>query len=166
MRTTRQTASTEDYLKAIKLLAKERDTVRVTDISRVLNIKAPSVTQALMKLTKAGLVRHKKYQGVELTKEGDIIARDVNLRHETIRRFLIWILNIDPDIAEQDACGMEHTLSADSLKRLAKFIEFLSSCPLGTPECLKGFNYYIEHEERDEGLLKSCKEKEKDILKV
>jgi DtxR family Mn-dependent transcriptional regulator len=161
--TTKQTASTEDYLKVIKLLARERDTVRVSDISQILNFKAPSVSQALTRLTKAGLVKHKRYAGVELTDKGDIIARDVNMRHDTIRRFLAEILNLDPDIAEQDACGMEHALSTDSLKQLVKFIEFLTSCPLGTPECLKGFNYYVEHAERDKGLLNSCQKKGKKI---
>jgi DtxR family Mn-dependent transcriptional regulator len=149
----------EDYLKTIDLLSRESTGVRVSDISRILNIKAPSVTQALAKLSKEGLVKHQKYGGVELTGEGALIARDVSVRHETLRRFLAEILNVDPEIAEQDACGMEHALSPASLKRLAKFIEFLADCPLGTPECLGGFLYYIEHEERDKKLLISCQKK-------
>lgn len=156
----RRTTSVEDYLRAINLLGRKSVTVRVNDISKMLNIKAPSVTQALAKLAEAGLIKHKKYGGVELTIEGDSIAQDVNMRHEAIRRFLEEILNVDAEIAEQDACGMEHALSTASLKRLAKFIEFLSSCPLGTPACMKGFDYYIEHEERDQGLLASCQKKE------
>jgi len=159
MGVTKQTPSVEDYLRAIDLLSKENNVVRCSDISRMLNIKAPSVTQALAKLSKAGLVKHQNYRGVELTAEGTLIARDVDLRHETLRRFLEEILGVEAKIAEQDACGMEHALSKPSLKRLAKFIEFLSTCPLGTPECLKGFNYYIEHEERDHKLLVSCQKK-------
>jgi DtxR family Mn-dependent transcriptional regulator len=159
MGVTKQTTSMEDYLKTIDLLSRESTGVRVSDISRILNIKAPSVTQALSKLSMEGLVKHQKYGGVELTGEGAMIARDVNLRHETLLRFLTRILNVDPEIAEQDACGMEHALSQASLKRLAKFIEFLADCPLGTPECLRGFRYYMEHEERDKKLLTSCQRK-------
>ena len=114
------------------------------------------VTEALTKLSEAGLVKHQKYSGVELTAKGARIARYVNRRHEVLRRFLAEILNVHPEIAEQDACGMEHALSAASLSRMAKFVEFLSNCPLGTPECLKGFNYYFEHGEREQGLLASC----------
>ena len=155
----KQTTSVEDYLKAIALLGKKTKVVRVTEIGKMLKVKAPSVTEALTKLSEAGLVKHQKYGGVELTTEGARIARDVNRRHEVLRRFLAEILNVHPEIAEQDACGMEHTLSKASLEKLAKFVEFLSNCPLGTPECLKGFSYYFEHGERDQGLLASCRKK-------
>ena len=153
---TRQTTSVEDYLKTIALLAKKSGVVRVADIGKTLKVKAPSVTEALTKLSKAGLVKHQNYGGVELTVEGARIARDVNRRYEVLRRFLSEILNVHPETAEQDACGMEHALSAASLERIGKFVEFLSNCPLGTPACLKGFNYYFEHGEREQGLLTSC----------
>ena len=155
-----QTTSVEDYLKAIALLGKESKVVRVTEIGKMLKVKAPSVTEALTRLSEAQLVKHQKYGGVELTAEGARIARDVNRRHEVLRRFLAEILNVHPEIAEQDACGMEHALSKASLEKLAKFVEFLSNCPLGTPECLKGFSYYFEHGERDQGLLTSCRKRD------
>jgi DtxR family Mn-dependent transcriptional regulator len=160
MGVSKQTTSGEDYLKTIALLGKESKVVRVTEIGKMLKVKAASVTEALTKLSKAGLVKHQKYGGVELTAEGARIARDVNRRHEVLRRFLAEILNVYPEIAEQDACGMEHALSAASLVRMAKFVEFMSNCPLGTPECLKGFSYYFEHGERDQGLLTSCRKRD------
>ena len=155
----KQTTSVEDYLKAIALLGKKTKVVRVTEIGKMLKVKAPSVTEALTKLSEAELVKHQKYGGVELTDEGARIARDVHRRHEVLSRFLAEILNVHPEIAEQDACGMEHALSAASLSRMAKFVEFLSNCPLGTPECLKGFNYYFEHGEREQVLLASCRKR-------
>jgi DtxR family Mn-dependent transcriptional regulator len=138
------TTSVEDYLKTIYLLDREKGFVRVSYISCILNIKDPSVTQDLAKLSNKGLIKHQKYRDVELTPKGEIIARNINLRHETLCRFLEGILNVAPEIAEKDACGMEHALSPDSLRKLAIFTEFMSNCPLGTPECLKGFRYYIE----------------------
>ena len=48
-----------------------------------------------------------------------------------------------------------------SLDKLARFVVFMSNCPLGTPECLKGFSYYFEHGERDQGLLGSCRKRER-----
>ena len=156
----RLTASAEDYLRTIALLSKEGKAVRAAEIGKMLKVRAPSVTEALAKLSQAELVKHQKYGGVELTDKGARIAWDINRRHEVLCRFLAEILNVNPDIAEQDACGMEHALSAVGLSRMAKFVEFLSNCPLGTPECLKGFNYYFEHGERDQGLLASCRKKE------
>ncbi len=159
MGVSKRTTSGEGYLKTIALLGKEGKVVRVTEIAKMLKVKAPSVTEALTKLSEAGLVRHQKYDSVELTAEGARIVQDVNRRHEVLRRFLVEILNVHPEIAEQDACGMEYALSTGSLDRMAKFVEFMSHCPLGTPECLKGFSYYFKHGQRDQGLLTSCQQK-------
>lgn len=156
----RRSASTEDYLEAIAVLAQEGEPVTVTEISKVLGVKKPSVTYALSKLSEAGLVAHQRYGDVEFTPEGARIAEDVYRRHRTLRSFLVNLLNVDPKVAEKDACRMEHSLSSTSLERLEKFLEFVLNCPRGEPEWLKGFNYYFEHGERDEELLARCKGEE------
>jgi DtxR family Mn-dependent transcriptional regulator len=153
---TQQTASMEDYLEAIVLLTEEGKPIKVTEISKALGVKKPSVTSALTKLSEAGLVQHEKYGDVVLTAEGERIGQDVYQRHRTLRQFLVEILNVDPAVAEGDACRMEHVLSSTSLERLARFIEFVLHCPRGEPEWLKGFNYYFERGERDEELLARC----------
>ena len=153
---TGQSASMEDYLEAIAILAEKTKPVKVTEISKALGVKKPSVTSALGKLSQQGLVEHKRYGHVQLTTEGERIAQDVFRRHEVLRHFLVEILNVDPEIAAEDACKMEHSLSPTSLERLAKFEEFVLNCPRGEPEWLKGFNYYFEHGERDEELLARC----------
>jgi len=152
-----RSASAEDYLEAIAVLAWEGESVKVTEISKMLGVKKPSVTYALSKLSEAGLVTHQRYGDVELTREGASIAEDVYRRHQMLRGFLVNILNVDPKVAEEDACRMEHSLSPTSLERLEKFLEFVLSCPRGEPEWLKGFNYYLEHGERDEENLARCK---------
>ena len=153
---TGQSASMEDYLEAIVILAEKSKPVKVTEIGKALGVKKPSVTSALGKLSQQGLVKHKRYGHIELTAEGERIAQDVFRRHEVLRHFLAEILNVDPEIAAEDACKMEHSLSPTSLERLAKFEEFVLNCPRGEPEWLKGFNYYFEHGERDEELLARC----------
>jgi len=154
--TDKQTASMEDYLETIAILKEESNSVTVTAISRMMGVKKPSVDWALTKLSVTGLVLHEKYGNVELTAEGERIAQDVYHRHKILRRFLVDILNVTPEIAEQDACRMEHVLSRDSLSRLEKFIEFVLNCPRGNPEWLTGFNYYVEHGERDADVLARC----------
>ena len=151
-----QTASMEDYLEAIVILEEQGNPAKVTEIGKSLGVKKPSVTSALAKLSEAGLVQHKKYGDIVLTAEGESIAQDVYQRHRTLRHFLVEILNVDPVIADDDACRVEHVLSRESLERLAKFIEFVLNCPRGEPEWLEGFNYYLKHGERDEELLASC----------
>jgi len=150
----------ENYLEAIALLSEVSKPVKVTEISSALGVKKPSVTSALTRLSESGLVTHKRYGNVELTPEGERLARDVYWRHETLRHFLVDILNVELAVAEEDACRMEHVLSQASLSKLAKFIEFLLNCPQGKPECLRGFNYYLEHGKRDKELMARCQGKE------
>ena len=148
--------SMEDYLEAIAMLGEERRAVRVHEISQSLKVKMPSVTSALKKLSQEGLVEHERYGYVELTAEGEKLAQDVFHRHRILRQFLVEILNVDPDIAGEDACKMEHAISQISLERLAKFLEFVLNSPRGEPEWLKGFNYYFEHGKRDKELMARC----------
>jgi DtxR family Mn-dependent transcriptional regulator len=154
--TSEQTASMEDYLEAIANLSEEEPGVRVTQISNRLGVKKPSVTAALHRLSEEGLVKHKRYGLVELTREGRMIAEGVRRRHEVLFRFLSEVLDIDGEIAQEDACRMEHSLSPTSLEKLAKFVEFVMTCPKGEPVWHKGFNYYFEHGERDQELLARC----------
>lgn len=140
-----QSPSMEDYLESISVLAQGGKVVRVTQISNVLRVKKPSVTSALKKLSKEELVEHKKYGDVKLTDMGAKIAEDVFHRHETLRNFLSEILGVEPKIASEDACKMEHAVSADTLEKLAKFVDFVLDRPRGNSECLKGFNCYFEH---------------------
>jgi len=141
-----QTASREDYLEAIAKLREEEPSVRVTQISKRLGVKKPSVTAALHKLSEDGLVKHRRYGVVELTPEGRRIAEEVMRRHEVLFRFLSEVLDIDGEIAQGDACRVEHLLSPTSLDRLAKFVEFVLTCPKGQPVWHKGFKYYSEHD--------------------
>ena len=154
--TSEQTASMEDYLEAIANLSEEETSVRVTQISNRLGVKKPSVTAALHRLSEEGLVKHKRYGIVELTREGRMIAEGVRRRHEVLFRFLSEVLDIDGEIAQEDACRMEHSLSPTSLEKLAKFVEFVMTCPKGEPVWHKGFKYYFEHGERDQELLARC----------
>ncbi|MFP3974971.1 MAG: metal-dependent transcriptional regulator [Dehalococcoidia bacterium] len=151
-----QSSNMQDYLEAIIVLRGESEAVKVTQISKALGVRNSSVTAAMAKLSRAGLVEHKRYGHVELTAEGEEIARDVYQRHKTLRHFLTRILDVEPQVADGDACRMEHVLSESTMERLEKFLEFVLNCPRGEPEWLNGFNYYLEHGERDQESLARC----------
>jgi len=141
------TPSMEDYLEAIANLGGEGKVVRVKQISEVLGVKMPSVTSALEKLSEKGLVVHEKYGYVGLTPEGESVAKDVIHRHEALSRFFNEALGIDREVAEVDACKIEHVISSLSLERVIKFIEFIHACPLEEPNFPKRYKYYLEHGE-------------------
>ncbi len=119
--------SLEDYLEAIHLLREERGKARVVEIARHLGVKGPSVTGALAQLGRLGLVRHERYGGVDLTPEGASLAREILARHRKLARFLKEILGVVPDVAEREACRIEHAMSRETWSRLEEFLEGLFS---------------------------------------
>jgi len=138
-------ANMEDYLEAIATLKKQKGVARVKDIGRLLNVKNPSVNAALNTLSNAGLVMHERYGYADLTQKGEVLARDVIARHDTLVTFLTMILGIDKQIAEVDACRMEHSMSKEGFERLAKFIDFVATCPQNEqPEWLISFDHYAK----------------------
>ena len=113
----------EDYLETIHLLEQERRNVRVKDIAAEMQITMPSVSSAVKNLENQGLVSHSRYDSVELTKEGMQIAEAVYKRHRVIRHFLSKVLELESDIAEKDACRIEHNISEETLNKLIQFLE-------------------------------------------
>lgn len=118
----------EDYLRTIHVLKTRRGSVRVKDIAENLGITMPSVCSALKNLEGQGLVNHERYDRVILTGKGERVAADMVYRHRVIRDFLHDVLGIDHSIAEKDACGMEHSISPETLQSL---IQFMASAGTG-----------------------------------
>ncbi|MGQ9678206.1 MAG: metal-dependent transcriptional regulator [bacterium] len=117
--------SSEDYLEAIFLLGNEKNLVRVKDIAHFLGVSRPSVVNALNHLAGKGLVRHEHYGSVELTKRGENYATAIYRRHLILEKFLSQVLGVRSDIAAQEACRIEHSLSTQTTRRLIKFVRRL-----------------------------------------
>jgi len=115
--------SMEDYLETIHLLKRNSGNVRVRDIARALSISMPSVTGALKNLEKKGFVNHPRYDSVGLTESGSRIAREVYRRHRVIKTFLSKVLGLNTELAEKDACRIEHWVSAETADRLTEFLK-------------------------------------------
>ncbi len=127
--------SLEDYLETIYLISKEKKVVRVTDIAQRLSVKKSSVVAALKKLKEKNLASQERYGYVELTEEGEKLAKRIYDRHRLLERFLHEILGVSKENAEKDACVMEHYLSRESIEKLKCFIEELEK---SRPQVLKG----------------------------
>lgn len=114
--------SMEDYLEAIFNLIKENGSARVTDIANSLGIAASSVNQGLKRLNKQGLIEQQKYGPIELTKSGVQAAEKINCKHQILYLFLHKTLGVDPEIADQDACSIEHALSQESFEKMTDYL--------------------------------------------
>lgn len=138
------TATMEDYLESILLLSRKLRVVRMRDIASVLKVTPSTATGAVRALKKHGLLSHEKYEDVVLTPRGRAIAEDVYQRHKDIRDFLQEVLLLDPDLAEEEACRMEHSITPFTLERLRRFGATLRLCSQGEPGCLRAFRTYVD----------------------
>ena len=120
------TSSSEDYLEAIYRIMCDHpgeNSVRSVDVSEQLGVSKASVNKALTTLKEGGFVEQTRYGRVELTEEGRAYASEVWRRHRMLRTFLRSELGVDPEVANEEACLMEHALSSDTSQRLMAYLE-------------------------------------------
>ena len=136
--------SAQDYLEAVYETGRNREVVRVSEIADRLDVKMPSVVTALRRLAHRGLVRHERYGHVALTETGAAEARRVSERHHAIVHFLVDVLGVDARTAETDACQMEHAVSARTMRRMVRFLEFAAEGPDGERRCAGMFRRFVD----------------------
>ena len=111
--------SLEDYIEAIYRLKLETGSSRVVDVSKALKVTMPSVNNAVKELAAMGYVNYEKYHELKLTDLGREVAKEVYDRHRLLKGFLLSV-GVSEENAENDACSMEHILSAETLEKLGK----------------------------------------------
>lgn len=109
------------YVLAIYELSLENHVARSKDIADTVGVSRPSVTGALQKLDKAGLIQYEPYGYVVLTEAGEAEARQLLLKHRATQDFLQLALGLPNNRAEQVAAEIEQHLPADVLCRLVQF---------------------------------------------
>ena len=116
--------SHEDYLEAIVMLGgTAEEPVRSVDVAKKLGVSKASVNKAVTLLKEKGFLDQPYYGDITLTKGGYEYAVSVYRRHRYLRGFLEHALGIDPEIAEDEACLMEHAISDDSFAKWVAFID-------------------------------------------
>lgn len=120
------TDTQERYLEAVYRLERENRVARVTEIARLLEVKAPTVSKILKGLAEKGVVRYEPYGILRLTDQGLQAGRDLLLRRRATLDFLHNILGVPEDTAEDVAADIEHSLPAPVLCRLVQFNEHYS----------------------------------------
>jgi Mn-dependent DtxR family transcriptional regulator len=124
----------EDYLEVISELVELKGYATTLDVSRYMNVSAPSVTKMLQRLDENGYLKYEKYHGINLTAKGNSVADTIRQKHGILLEFF-EILGIEHETANQDAEGIEHHLNPKTIKQLRKFIAYLKS----NQKILEGF---------------------------
>lgn len=115
--------SQEDYLKEMYFVHMRGQTVRVTDIALLLGISKASVNKAINILKDLGYIVHEHYGSIELTEAGLAAGREISENYRIVHKFLLEVLDVDPELAALEAHGMEHVISKGTRKKLKKFMK-------------------------------------------
>ena len=118
--------TTENYLKRIFWVTGEQGTAKVSEIANLMGRSLSSTTEAMKRLKEQGFINYKKYGQITLTENGMEVATRINYRYQTIGSFL-ELLGISKIIAHEDACSMEHAISAHTVKTIEAFIKFIQN---------------------------------------
>lgn len=118
----RLTSSSQDYLEAILELESDNQPVRSIDIAEKLEVSRASVNRAMGVLKELGHVQQERYGDVLLTVSGRNAAKSVKQRHIALKGFLTTVLGVSEEVAEGDACKMEHSVSEETLEKLNEFM--------------------------------------------
>ena len=113
--------SSENYLETILILSRKLPVVRSVDIANELGFKKSSVSIAMKNLRARGHITVTEAGFIYLTEEGRKIAEMIYERHQIITSFLVD-LGVSEETAAEDACRMEHVISAESFAALKKHI--------------------------------------------
>ena len=110
-------ASGEDYLEAVLVLQKNHGAVRSIDVARRVGVSKASVSYAVSALREGGFLTVDSDYVLHLTETGRNVAEKIYERHQFFTEQFI-AAGVDPEIAERDACRIEHAISQDTFEKI------------------------------------------------
>ena len=117
----RVSESKENYLETILILHNRNGEVRSVDVAAELEFSKPSVSVAMKNLREDNCIKVDDNGYITLTKRGREIAERVYERHLLFTDWLVS-LGVPEDIAAEDACRIEHDISAESFEAIKNYI--------------------------------------------
>ncbi|HHU07458.1 MAG TPA: metal-dependent transcriptional regulator [Clostridiaceae bacterium] len=131
----KQIESTENYLENILILSQKNTIVRSVDLARSMGFSKPSVSRAVHKMKDLGYLKIHSNGHLELTGKGQEKAKAIYERHLFLTQYFMS-LGVDETTAANDACRMEHGLSAQTFELMKKHISCCSEgCPADKENC-------------------------------
>ena len=119
------TASHEHYLRALYEVRSRRGYARLADVARELGVAPATLSVGLRPLEERGLLTHDDRRFLLLTPAGERVAREVHHRFAVTRAFLLDVLGVPEERANQEACLLEHDLSHGTTDRILDLVKLL-----------------------------------------
>ena len=117
------------YLEAIYYMWSEGEPPRSARLADWLGVSRPTVTVALRRMTRDGMVRMNARKDIELTVAGRRAAESIVRRHRIMERWLTDVLGLDWVVADAEAARLEHAISEVVEKRLYETLGRPKTCP-------------------------------------
>lgn len=114
--------SLEEYLKTMYVLNKQNGRVRVTDIAEKMNCTKASVNKAVRNLKDNGLLNYETYGTIELTEEGEDLAKKILEAYDIVYVFFKEVLGLEKDDAEKEAEQIKSAITDETINKLAKYV--------------------------------------------
>lgn len=127
------TSGKEDYLKALYALGDDGHIVSNKELSDMLQVSPPSVSEMIVKLQKEGFIEYTAYKGSRLTLKGRMAASRLLRFYGLWEVFLVRCLGFRWSEAHKEAHDLEHHISEKAADRLDAFLDYPSYCPHGMP---------------------------------
>jgi len=126
------TQTREDYLRAIYCLNEQgSETVKSVDIKDFLTVSKPAVSEMLKKLKEQGYIEMTPYSKISLTPRGYEEAKKITYKYRVMEVFLKESLKLKGDKLHEEAHRLEHSVSDDVAKKMAKLLNNPRFCPCG-----------------------------------
>jgi DtxR family Mn-dependent transcriptional regulator len=123
----------QDYIREIYKLQVENGHVKTSTLAQRMGVAPPSATAMMKKLASQGLVDHRPYRGVRLTRTGERIALEVLRHHRLLELYLARTLDLGIDAVHAEADRLEHALSERLEDRIDKALGSPTEDPHGDP---------------------------------
>jgi len=121
------------YLEAIYYMDAEGESVRSARLADWLGVSRPTVTVALRRMIRDGMVRIDPRKEIVLTHAGRVAAESIVRRHRIMERWLTDSLGLDWVQADAEAARLEHAVSELVEERLYESLGHPTTCPHGNP---------------------------------
>jgi Mn-dependent DtxR family transcriptional regulator len=129
------TESAQDYIKVLLDLSKKDSKIHSAEVAATLGVSRASVSRAMSMLKDNGYIKKEKYGTISLTKSGLKAANIIKRRNEILTNFMIDILGVNIKVAKEDACRMEHDISAEAAYKLEEYLEYCAGAKLKAGIC-------------------------------
>lgn len=126
-------ATVEEYLETIYNMSMEGEVVIGARLAQKFGVSAPTVTEMLKRLVRAGYIEMDQKRLVTLTEAGNTAAEAVLRRHRLTERFLVDMLNMPWHQVHEEACRLEHFISGAVEERVIASLSNPTTCPHGNP---------------------------------